>query len=190
MHSACAQGATGVGPTFLVTKGEGNIVEELDGAPALARLNEVAASVRTEERLLRLLADAGLLDPAQYGFILNGSCAEPLAVMGALYEDALRHDRELWLALLDATSAFDSMPHTTLDVCLRRLGAPEDFITWLRSMLHRHGRVAATAYGVDTDERARLLAGGSPQGCPSSPAIWAIVADFALTYARLYGGAG
>ena len=47
---------------------------------------------------------------------------------------------EMHIALLDATSAFDSVPHTALDAALRRLGAPEDFVTWIRSMRHGHQR--------------------------------------------------
>ena len=44
LHTATAQGAAPVGPSFVVTKGggpDGNLVLELDGAPALQRLGEV-----------------------------------------------------------------------------------------------------------------------------------------------------
>ena len=65
------------------------------------------------------------------------------------------------MALLDAIAAFDSVPHTALDVALRRLGAPEDFITWVRPMLHGHRRGVATAYGVDGDDKMEGLLGGT-----------------------------
>ena len=42
MHSLCAQGAAPVGPSFTVTKGQGNVVEELDGRPALEQLSRIA----------------------------------------------------------------------------------------------------------------------------------------------------
>lgn len=66
VHSVCAQGATAVGPTFTVTKGNDNLVEEIDGKPALAALQQTAAAIgsmrdrQNSERLLRLLAQ-GLL---------------------------------------------------------------------------------------------------------------------------------
>ena len=34
------------------------------------------------------------------------------------------------------------------------------------------------------------LEGGTPQGDPASPAIWVCVVDFALAWARQYGGEG
>ena len=66
-----------------------------------------------------------LLDLAQYGFVIDGSCVEPLTIMARLFE--LGRDtgggEEVHVALLDATSAFDSVPHTALDAALQRLGA-------------------------------------------------------------------
>ena len=41
VHSVTAQGGHGVGPTFLVTKGQGNVVAELAGKPALNALRSV-----------------------------------------------------------------------------------------------------------------------------------------------------
>ena len=93
-------------------------------------------------------------------------------------------------AFLDATGAFDSVPHVALDVALWRLGAGEGFVTWLRSMLQGHTRVIATAYGVTEDSVAMVLQAGEPQGCPASPIIWAIIMDMALTHARQVGGEG
>lgn len=62
LHTATAQGAAPVGPSFVVTKGggpDGNLVSELDGAPALQRLSEVAqAAGSAEPRLLRLIQRA------------------------------------------------------------------------------------------------------------------------------------
>ena len=143
-------------------------------------------------KLLHLLHKHELLDPAQYGFVVDGSCVEPLTIMARIFEagrDA-GGKQEIHVAFLDATSAFDSVPHTALDAALRRLGAPEDFITWLRSVLHGHRRCAATAYEADADSEAVRLEGGTPQGCPASPTIWVIVVDYALACARKREGTG
>ena len=139
-------------------------------------------------KLSELLFTNKLLDRTQYGFIIDGSCIEPLTIANRLYERSRTSKLPLYLAFLNATSAFDSVPHVTLDAALSRMGAPPSFVTWLRSMLHGNQRVVATAYGVSPESEATRLQAGEPQGCPASPIIWAVVMDFALTYARTVGG--
>lgn len=62
-HTATAQGAAPVGPTFLVTNGDGgNLVTELDGQPALQRLQEVAEEASgSDPRVLKLIQRALLV---------------------------------------------------------------------------------------------------------------------------------
>jgi len=55
MHTACAQGASGVGQAFTVTSGSGNLVRDLDGKPALEALEEVVEQAKSDARLLKLL---------------------------------------------------------------------------------------------------------------------------------------
>ncbi len=64
MHTATAQGAAPVGPPLTVTKAVDNLVSELDGKPALQALNEVAQSVSSDERLIRLMQRALLVGVA------------------------------------------------------------------------------------------------------------------------------
>ena len=71
-------------------------------------------------KLLHALHEYGLLDAAQYGFVVDGSCVEPLTIMARLFERGRGEGgAELHVAFLDATSAFDSVPHTALDAALR-----------------------------------------------------------------------
>ena len=137
-------------------------------------------------KLLRSMHEFGILDLAQYGFVVDGSCQEPLKVMAHIFERgrAKGGNEEMHVAFLDATAAFDSVPHPALDAALRRLGAPPDFVTWLRVVLTGHRRKAANAYGVQTDDEAVTLEGGTPQGSPASPLIWVIVIDYALSVVR------
>ena len=140
--------------------------------------------------LLRLLFDHKLLDESQYGFVLDGSCIEPLSIVNTMYEHARAQERPLHCVFLDATSAFDSVPHTALAIALRRLGAPEDYITWLRSMLNGHHCAVKTSYDVSDNDEAQRLGAGTPQGCPASPVVWALIVDLALSYAAAAGGLG
>ena len=61
VHTACAQGASPVGPMFTVSAGQDHLVEALDGVPALERLQQVAQAASSDERLLRLLKRALLV---------------------------------------------------------------------------------------------------------------------------------
>ena len=115
--------------------------------------------------------DCGLLDVTQFGFVLNGSCVEPLTVMNAIYNQGKGGGKAVHTAFLDATGAFDSVPHVALDVALWRLGAGEGFVTWLRSLLQGHSRVIATAYGVSEYRVAQDLQAGEPKACTTSPTM-------------------
>lgn len=46
-----------------------------------------------------------------------------------------------------------------------------------------------TGSGISEEDNAFEL-GGLPQGCPMSPVLWAIVADFAISFASKHGGKG
>ena len=48
-----------MGPSFTVTKGQGNVVEELDGRPALEQLSRIAQ--KSDERELKLIQRALLV---------------------------------------------------------------------------------------------------------------------------------
>jgi hypothetical protein len=52
-----------------------------------------------------------------------------------------------------------------------------------------HRRLVKIISGISEEENAFDL-GGLPQGCPMSPILWAIVADFALSFAHEHGGPG
>ena len=85
--------------------------------------------------------------------------------------------------MLDATSAYDCVVLPSVDVALRRLGAPEDFINFIRQTAAGHTRIVSTGAGVSDEADAFPLA-GLAQGDPLSPALWVIVADMALSHAR------
>ena len=91
---------------------------------------------------------------------------------------------------LDATAAFDSVPHVSFDVSFDHLGAPEDFIGSHRGIIGGHTRVAVTARGVDQESQAEKQEGGAPQGGSSSPVAWVVALDPVLDYMAAAGGKG
>ncbi|MBA2348852.1 MAG: FIST C-terminal domain-containing protein [Solirubrobacterales bacterium] len=74
-----SQGATPIGPELTVTAGEGNIIAELAGRPALTRLREAVEALDEEETamltgglLLGLVIDAAQTEYVQGDFLVRG----------------------------------------------------------------------------------------------------------------------
>ena len=75
-----------------------------------------------------LLHKHSLLHQHQFGFVHGGSCEAPIEVVNDMYEDACEHDIALHVAYLDATSAFDTVPHPALTAAFAAIGAPPSFV--------------------------------------------------------------
>lgn len=119
MLPCVSQGARPVGPRLEITAGEGNVIEELSGEPALPKLRDVVESLPEEERaavaegvLLGIVLDdqpvpgpgdvliRGLLggDPA-LGTVAVGAPVSPGQVVRLHARDAITADRDLRDAL-------------------------------------------------------------------------------------------
>ena len=148
-----------------------------------------ATMTRMSDRMLDLFQEFDLLDEDQHAFVRDGSTAAPLDILNAAMERSLGTNSPLHLVLLDATSAYDCVELSMLDVALRRLGAPEDFIDWVRSNTDGHTRMVRATSGLTPAESAFGL-GGLPQGDPFSCCTWLCVADMALCHAKQAAGDG
>ena len=104
----------------------------------------------------------------------------PLDIMANLTQRSQAKNTETHICFLDATSAYDCVPLWALDIAFRRLGAPEDFIAWIRKTTAGHERIVATCAGISNE---KFPLGGLAQGCPFSPSLWVILADMALCHA-------
>jgi hypothetical protein len=141
------------------------------------------AMPRISDRLLDTLHEHGLLDKAQYAFVRGGSTHPPLDLVTAAMQRSKALKQECHLCLLDATSAYDVVPLWALDVAFRRIGAPEELITWIRQTTEGHQRIVSTCAGTN-DIKDSFPLGGLAQGCPFSPVLWIVLADMALSHAR------
>jgi small ligand-binding sensory domain FIST len=70
VHPLVSQGCRPVGDPFIVTRAEGNVIFELGGRPPMARLRDLAASLRGRDREL-------LGQGVQVGIVINEYLAEP-----------------------------------------------------------------------------------------------------------------
>ena len=138
------------------------------------------AMTRISDRLLDVLHKHKLLHPTQYAFIRGGNTHAPLDIMAHAMQRSKAKKTETHVCFLDATSAYDCVPLWSLDIAFRRLGAPEDFTTWIRKTTAGHERIVATCAGTTKDS---FPLGGLAQGCPFSPALWVVLADMALCHA-------
>ena len=141
------------------------------------------AMTRVSDRLLDTLHEFKLLNEAQYAFLRGGSTHAPLDLVTAAMQRTQALKQECHICFLDATSAYDTVPLWVLDVAFRRIGAPEDFIEWIRTTTEGHHRIVSTCAGTN-DANDSFPLGGLAQGCPFSPAIWLVVADMALSHAH------
>ena len=135
---------------------------------------------RISDRLLDVLHKHKLLHPTQYAFIRGGNTHAPLDIMAHVLQRSHAKKTETHVCFLDATSAYDCVPLWSLDIAFRRLGAPEDFTSWIRKTTAGHERIVATCAGTTKDS---FPLGGLAQGCPFSPALWVVLADMALCHA-------
>ena len=122
-----------------------------------------------------------ILDPAQAGFIREGSCDKPIKF---LMDQIKRCNDEgifflgIWI---DLSKAFDLVFHEIIEAALRRFDFPEKLINFLLNYYKSALSAYKTAWGRTEFFQ---LENGIRQGCPLSPLIFLIVIDSFHTYMR------
>eukprot|EP00741_Cyanophora_paradoxa_P000989 tig00000449_g955.t1 len=97
--------------------------------------------------------------------------------MVAILEDAKEHRKPIYLLLQDIRRAYDSVSWASMELSLRRIGAPETYIDLHRNIFERRRARAITGHGLsDVFE----LECGLPQGGIESPLHWLIFYDALL----------
>ena len=117
---------------------------------------------------LREALDDQIVD-FQYGYRQGTSTAEPIFIAKRAQELAERHGEHLYILALDYSKAFDSIPHTKLLECLRRIGAPTK-LTALVATLYQNPRFRIKIIeGISEEFRQET---GMRQGCHLSPYLY------------------
>jgi small ligand-binding sensory domain FIST len=111
-----SQGARPIGPTMVVTKAEDNILYELAGAPALAKLEQIVAELTTEEQAL---AARGLLigvamdeyaeEHEQGDFLVRGVVGADTDANAVAIGDVVEVGRTVRFQVRDAGAAEDDL---------------------------------------------------------------------------------
>ena len=153
---------------------------------ALMNFIRKAAETWCAYHTARLLDEFKLLQPNQFGSILNGGCSQPIFILNQLMEYAVRHDRELYILLLDASEAYTSIPFELIIIAFKRLGASDLYCNFIWSILQNQSWNLTSIYGLAEGDPIKPTA-GAPQGGPLSPIIFIVVQDLIASHINIHG---
>ena len=133
-------------------------------------LLSVAGKVLARVMLQRLLAQVAeiVLPESQCGFRRGRNITDMIFVARLLQEKCREQHRNLYLALIDLTKAFDTMNRDPLWTVLNKFGCPPHFLTILREF--HYGMKARVIIGGQESDPFEVLA-GVRQGCVLAPVI-------------------
>jgi len=129
--AACvSQGARPVGPEMAITAGEGNVIHELAGKPAVARLQEAVAALSDADRelaiqglLLGLVVDPNKPDYVRGDFLVRGILSADAASGAITVGERIRVGQAVRLQVRDADSADEDLTEAVARG-LAELGGP------------------------------------------------------------------
>ena len=115
--AACvSQGARPIGPEMVITAGEGNVIDELAGKPAVARLQEAVAELSPAERelavrglLLGLVVDPNKPEYERGDFLVRGILAADAESGAITVGERIRVGQAVRLQVRDAASADEDL---------------------------------------------------------------------------------
>ena len=157
-------------------------IDQMRPIMLLELLRKLAGGVLSR-RYMANLRRVQALEPNLNGAIAGGSTEGPVMSLTMAIEDAAQYFKELHVALLDVSRAFDSGERTmVIEMALRRTGAPEAFISnrcnwenWTYTeVLSWFGRSSMQAGGVFRTET------GTAQGESEAAPGFALVVDIIL----------
>jgi hypothetical protein len=126
------------------------------------------------KRLNKILRDHDTLKGLNYGFKRGAGTSNAITIIRHLIDTAKNDKKKLLMAILDVQAAYDTVPMSAVESGLRRIKAPESFISLLKSMESNRSQSFLTPYGPTEKLRSTR---GLPQGGILSPTLWNIFYD-------------
>jgi hypothetical protein len=132
------------------------------------------------ERMTKVMIKYEVLRCAKFSGLPGTSTTVPITVLHAAVAQAKYEQQPLWVYFEDKSKAFDTVPHSLLELAFRRIRLPEKFIRfYMDKILKGRSAKVITAYGLsDPIEVLR----GIPQGGVESPLVWNIYYDAGLCH--------
>ncbi|CAI5481024.1 unnamed protein product [Closterium sp. Yama58-4] len=132
----------------------------------LSTVYKIVAKVMAS-RLKKVLHE--VISEDQYGFIPGRQLADAVAVVADAIEAGANGKEDWFLLMIDFQKAFDSISRNFLFSTLRKLGLPEEFVSWTEG-LHRDAGTCLHINGWTGEKVA--VEKGVRQGCPLAPYLF------------------
>lgn len=161
----------------MMAKGRTIFIPKKDGecAPLEHRpITVPSVIVRQFHKILaKRLLNAHDWDERQKAFINTDGCQENLTTLNAIFDTAKKRRKELHVASVDIAKAFDQVEHSAILEAVKRHGAPEAFVNYLRD---GYGNMT-TVLRYAGRECPVTVTRGVRQGDPLSPLLFNLVQE-------------
>ena len=128
------------------------------------------------DRIMKVLIEKRILNEDQHAGRPGTSTNEAIYKMIATIEEAAERGQRIYATQIDMSKAFDSVPHWSIRLSLRRLGIPAECVDFMRR-LDRGTSQVLTAFAL-TEEYT--IWKGVRQGEVASPMKWVAFFDTLL----------
>ena len=125
----------------------------------------------------------GAISPAQAGFVAMHGCEYHIFTLLETLRHRVRHGLDTVLVFLDFRKAYDSVPQALLWDVLRRMGAPDAFITLLRTWAEQ-SNITLSMGGAKQQPFPQET--GVPQGGVLSPICFNFFIEVLLRYVNTH----
>ena len=127
------------------------------------------------DRLERVIEKDGIVASEQMGFRTDRSCQGATIILQVMIDRANRNNSPFWWAGLDISKAYDTVNHEALWKILEKKGIGGLWLNTLKSIYDENKIRSITTDGCSRWVKVKK---GIRQGCPMSPALFAIYLDW------------